>query len=65
MIATYRDDELHRSHPLRMALGELPVTQVERITLAPLSLDAVQLLAGPTDVDAGSCISARRATRSS
>jgi DNA-binding CsgD family transcriptional regulator len=53
VIATYRDDELHRAHPLRMALGELPVAQVERISLAPLSLDAVETLAGPTDVDAG------------
>ena len=51
VIATYRDDELHQAHPLRMALGELPVAQVERISLAPLSLGAVELLAGPTDVD--------------
>ena len=52
VIATYRDDELHQAHPLRMALGELPVARVERVSLAPLSLDAVALLAGAVDVDA-------------
>ena len=53
VLATYRDDELHQTHPLRVALGELPVAAVERMSLAPLSLDAVELLAGPAEVDAG------------
>jgi DNA-binding CsgD family transcriptional regulator len=53
LLATYRDDELHQSHPLRMALGELPVAAVERVSLAPLSLGAVELLAGRSAVDAG------------
>jgi DNA-binding CsgD family transcriptional regulator len=35
-----------------MALGELPVAAVERMSLDPLSLDAVELLAGPAEVDA-------------
>ncbi len=52
LVATYRDDELHRAHPLRMALGELPVATVERVVLAPLSLDAVSLLAGSAEIDA-------------
>ncbi len=53
VLATYRDDELHQSHPLRMALGEPPVAAVERVSLAPLSLDAVALLARPAEIDAG------------
>ncbi len=53
VVATYRDDELHHSHPLRMALGELPVASIERVALAPLSLEAVALLAGSAEIDAG------------
>jgi DNA-binding CsgD family transcriptional regulator/tetratricopeptide (TPR) repeat protein len=53
VLVTYRDDELHLMHPLRMALGELPAAAVERMALAPLSLDAVALLAGPAEIDAG------------
>src|SRR5262249_46558546 len=36
VVATYRDDELGRTHPLRIALGELPST-VARVKLCGLS----------------------------
>jgi DNA-binding CsgD family transcriptional regulator len=46
VLVTYRDDELDRAHPLRIVLGELPRTNVERLSLAPLSAAAVAELAG-------------------
>ena len=46
VIATYRDDELERTHPLRIVLGELPRSNVTRLRLAPLSPEAVAGLAG-------------------
>ena len=52
-LATYRDDELDRAHPLRIVLGELPRHATDRIALAPLSPGAVAALAGSADVDAG------------
>jgi DNA-binding CsgD family transcriptional regulator len=52
VLATSRTDELDRSHPLRMALGELPADAVERVELAPLSLAAVARLADATGIDA-------------
>ena len=40
VVATYRSDDLHRGHPLRPLLGELPrLPVVERIDLAPFSTD--------------------------
>jgi DNA-binding CsgD family transcriptional regulator len=52
-IATYRDDELGRSHPLRLVLGELATSpSVERLTIAPLSAAAVATLALPKGLDA-------------
>jgi DNA-binding CsgD family transcriptional regulator len=53
IVATFRDDEVHGSHPLRIALGDLPVSVVDRVVLAPLSVDAVATLAGSVEVDAG------------
>lgn len=54
VIATYRDDELHRMHPLRFVLGELPRDgSVSRIKLQPLSAGAVAQLALAARVDAG------------
>jgi DNA-binding CsgD family transcriptional regulator len=45
-VVTYRDDELGTSHPLRLVLGDLATAPtVHRITLSPLSKDAVQRLA--------------------
>src|SRR4051812_9225768 len=52
VVATFRDDEAHGAHPLRIALGDLPAEAVDRIALAPLSLAAVGTLAGPRGVDA-------------
>jgi DNA-binding CsgD family transcriptional regulator/tetratricopeptide (TPR) repeat protein len=53
LIATYRDDELDRSHPLRVMLGELSRRDTtSRLRLEPLSLEAVAELAEPFGVDA-------------
>jgi DNA-binding CsgD family transcriptional regulator/tetratricopeptide (TPR) repeat protein len=53
VIATYREDELDRDHPLRLVLGGLATNEaVERIQLAPLSPEAVAELAAPYGVDA-------------
>ena len=54
VLATYRDDELDRVHPLRVLLGELAtLPQAERLTVPSLSPEAVAELAGSADVDAG------------
>jgi DNA-binding CsgD family transcriptional regulator len=53
LLASYRDDELERGHPLRIVLGELATAErVSRIALAPLSPGAVADLAAPRSVDA-------------
>src|SRR5262249_52459074 len=46
VLATYRNDELDRAHPLRVVIGELPRSNVHRIALAPLSERGVAALAG-------------------
>ena len=52
VVASYRDDELVRTHPLRLVLGELATSQaVGRIKLAPLTPNAVALVAAPYGVD--------------
>ena len=52
VVVSYRDDELARTHPLRIVLGELTTNQaVRRLKLAPLSQAAVAQLAEPHDVD--------------
>ena len=48
-IATYRDDQLDRDHPLRVVLGEL--TGAHRMSVEPLSPSAVEQLAAPLGVD--------------
>src|SRR4051794_14348807 len=54
VIATYRDDELDRAHPLQIALGDLASRpSVERLRLEPLSPEAIAVLAAPHAVDAG------------
>lgn len=54
VIASYRDDQLGRDHPLRMLLGEMPRHEsVSRMTLRPLSVTAVAAMAGPRRIDAG------------
>ena len=52
VIATYRDHELERSHPLRVVLGELPSRAAERLAVEPLSPAAVGELAAPRGLDA-------------
>jgi predicted ATPase len=53
IVASYRDDELDRSHPLRIVLGELATSQtVGRLKLSALSPSAVAQLADAQAVDA-------------
>jgi DNA-binding CsgD family transcriptional regulator/tetratricopeptide (TPR) repeat protein len=56
VIATYRDDELERDHPLRLVLGDL--TTAHRVSVEPLSPDAVARLAAAHGVD-GAALHAR------
>jgi DNA-binding CsgD family transcriptional regulator len=52
LVVSYRDDQLGRSHPLRVVLGELPKGGlVSRITVGALSREAVESLAKPTGID--------------
>lgn len=52
VIATYRDDEVGPTHPLQFVLGDLATaTAVRRIAIAPLSVDAVRILAAGSDLD--------------
>ena len=53
LVASYRDDELERTHPLRVVLGELATSDaVSRLKLQPLSQAAVARLAVKSPVDA-------------
>lgn len=53
VVATYRDDELDRAHPLRIVLGELATGSASRrLNLTRLSAAAVATLAEPHGVDA-------------
>jgi DNA-binding CsgD family transcriptional regulator/tetratricopeptide (TPR) repeat protein len=53
LVLTYREEEVGPDHPLRLAIGDLPPSAVHRLDLAPLSHEAVGMLAheyaGPTD----------------
>jgi hypothetical protein len=52
VLASYRDDELERTHPLRVVLGELATSPaVVRLPLERLSAEAVAQLAEPHAVD--------------
>jgi DNA-binding CsgD family transcriptional regulator/tetratricopeptide (TPR) repeat protein len=54
VLASYRDDELDRAHPLTIVLGEVATARaVSRLEIRPLSADAVTALAEPHDIDAG------------
>jgi DNA-binding CsgD family transcriptional regulator/tetratricopeptide (TPR) repeat protein len=54
ILATYREDELAASYPLRVALGELAVQRsTRRIELSPLSASAVETMAAGSGLDAG------------
>jgi DNA-binding CsgD family transcriptional regulator/tetratricopeptide (TPR) repeat protein len=53
VVATYRSDELPRTHPMRVMLGDVATAGgVVRLQLDPLSPDAVAELARPYRVDA-------------
>jgi DNA-binding CsgD family transcriptional regulator/tetratricopeptide (TPR) repeat protein len=53
VLATFRDDELGKSHPLRLVLGEVSgAPAARRLSLKPLSREAVAELAEPYGVDA-------------
>src|SRR5207302_11387852 len=51
VVVTYRDDELDRSHPLRLLVGELRTETTVRIKLNRLSAAAVSELAMPSGMD--------------
>ncbi|MGH2531132.1 MAG: ATP-binding protein [Thermomicrobiales bacterium] len=52
LLVTYRDDEVGPGHPLRLVMGDLATAEsVRRLTLAPLSVDAVRALAAGSDLD--------------
>lgn len=52
LLLTYRDDELSREHPLRIALGDLSTAAaVERLDVRPLSREGVARLATHRDAD--------------
>src|SRR3954470_3435835 len=46
VLVTFRGEELDRTEPVRIVLGEPPAAGVERFTLRPLSPEAVARLAG-------------------
>jgi DNA-binding CsgD family transcriptional regulator/tetratricopeptide (TPR) repeat protein len=53
LIATYRDDGLPAGAPLRVAVGDLATQRpTRRVELAPLSADAVRILANGSGLDA-------------
>jgi DNA-binding CsgD family transcriptional regulator/tetratricopeptide (TPR) repeat protein len=53
VVASYREEELARIHPMRILLGELPSSEmVVHVQIAPLSHNAVAELAKPSGVDA-------------
>ena len=52
VIATYRDDKVGPDHPLSVALGDIPATSTVSISLAPLSVGAVEKLSVGTAIDA-------------
>jgi DNA-binding CsgD family transcriptional regulator/tetratricopeptide (TPR) repeat protein len=52
LVATYRDEGLPASHPLLLALGEIASHRsTRRIRLAPLTEDAVRVLAGDSHLE--------------
>jgi DNA-binding CsgD family transcriptional regulator/tetratricopeptide (TPR) repeat protein len=54
LVVTYRDDEVGPQHPVQLLAGDLTSSAlVRRLGLAPLSRQAVAVLAGPHGVDPG------------
>ncbi|MGA7988970.1 MAG: AAA family ATPase [Candidatus Dormiibacterota bacterium] len=53
VVATYRDDQIDRTHPLRVLIGDIATNPaVTRLTLGALSEAAVAQLASPYGLDA-------------
>ena len=53
LVVTYRDDELGPQHPLTVALGDIATCEaLTRINLAPLSREAVAVLATGSGINA-------------
>lgn len=54
LVATFRDDEVGPTHPLRVVLGDLATAHaVRRLAIPPLSEQAVGVLAKDSGLDAG------------
>ena len=54
LIGSYRDDEVGRFHPLRTTMGDLATAgSISRLRLAPLSEEAVAILAEGSELDPG------------
>jgi DNA-binding CsgD family transcriptional regulator/tetratricopeptide (TPR) repeat protein len=52
VIASYRDDELERTHPMRLLFGELASERgISRLEVPPLSVEAVKKLADGSRID--------------
>ncbi len=52
LVASFRNDEVTPTHPLRAVLGDLATAGAPRLSPQPLSLAAVQSLSAGTGVDA-------------
>jgi ATP/maltotriose-dependent transcriptional regulator MalT len=53
VVGSFRSDELGPAHPLRLLLGDLATSGVQRLTPEPLSADGVRQLAGERRIDVG------------
>lgn len=52
LVASFRDNEVEKEHPLNLLLGDLSQPAVERLQLQPLSRKAVFEIAGESGFDA-------------
>ena len=53
LVLTYRDGEVDSDHPLRQVIGELQPQDLVRMSLAPLSAEAVAAMVEGTSLDVG------------
>jgi DNA-binding CsgD family transcriptional regulator/tetratricopeptide (TPR) repeat protein len=51
VLGTFREEEVDPSHPLSLAMGDIPPGAMTTLRLPPLSEDAVRLLASGTPLD--------------
>ena len=65
LVLTFRDDEVGAQHSLRQVLGDLPSSSTTRVSLAPLSVEAVEELARRAERPARGLYEATGGTRSS